>query len=899
MSRNWRWAAAPLCAGLVLALLSANARGETFVFQDSQRGQRQGSVLVEFPELLFVAIDGEGPTFIRRAELLAVIDEAGKRHESAPLGTFAAIGKRAPAAAVTDITGTVWLSGEAKTKDAFKTSDTDQAKTKEGGAEEPAPGKTQEADSAGFDDKIRPGETLLRAQEGGAEFVSAGGGLRTGQNGVVHGLFPSGAQFWVGVESEVSFGGPSEQIGLGSGELSIESRLTPIQVQSARPLDLRLAELSYVVIQRAGRVIKLDQQRGRTRIAWPEFSFALHGGQSVALSDLGKGRWTVQADSANDEVIHLMVKGKKETLGPGKERELGTEVISPTSLWRHLASTGEIMLRRGLQGSFRPVPAVERSLLSLGPGDALKTPTGAEAALVRQDGARLTLRASTWLEVGGEELELERGELLAEVLGAPVVVKTPGGRASLGQSVVVFKRLGEGDLSPVQVMTVAGRVLLPLGYARMSLEARSTAILSLTTTPVDPPKELEALKARTDGPSGALSSGALPPEEGERRVVAREGLELDSGLETNPDDGTAEDGTAEDGTTEDGTAEDGSEGEGEDPASGGQPSESESPQPGELPTEAPREKTPRAVAPLPASTRGVATLPSVRVELLHGAAQIESGPVEELGDPSYRVFLNQGDVIEVRPPSTLKPFGALALPLERELRMRGADLEVELVLDEPPLLRYEGLKDVMLKEGLVVGLNRVRNLPALEFRSGERLLLDELPHSILVENPTVIIEGQEAVVEFTDGIEATLKAAGQHGAQAFGTREDDHLEAHKNAKGALGINAENVQMTWEDGRQLRIQPKAPPVDARVSDAKGTMFLSMPGAPSLGLRPETPLTVLATNEGEFVILDGERIAPDGLERQGLSYGLQGDSLSIESERILDLLDVPLPDSPSGP
>lgn len=879
MSR-WRWAALPLCASLALALLTANARGETFVFQDSERGERRGKVLVEFPELLFVALDGEGPTFLRRAELRAIVDEAGKRHEQAPLGTFAAIGDQAPAVAVTDVTGSVWLSAGSAvstTKPARP-----GGEPKEGAKTEAAPAEGP----GGFgEDEARPGETVLREQESGAEFVAAGGGLRTGENGVAHGLFPSGAQFWVGVESEVSFPGPTEQVGLGTGELSLESRLTPIQILTARPLDLRLTETSYVVVQRAGRVIKLDQQRGRTRIAWPEFSFVLHGGQSVALSDLGKGRWTVQADSANDQVIHLMVKGKKETLDPGKERELGTEVVSETSLWRHLASKGEILLRRGPQGTFRPVPAAERALLALGPGDALRTPAGGEAALVRQDGARLTLRGSSWLEVDGDQLQLPRGEALVEALGAPVSVETPGGRAGLSQSVSILKRVGEGQSSPLEISAVAGRPKVPLGYASLSLEAQARALLSQVPTPADPPEELEALQERARS-SAKRDEAAEARREGERRVASRE----DGSTEPDQASSSEAEPRADD---PDGPSPD----EDPNPEDGKAPEEAPSPDaPGGL--DKPRDPTPKAAAPLPASS-GESTLPSVQVQLLRGGALIQSGPVEELGDPTYRVTLDQGDVVAVRPPSVLKPLGGVSLPKERELRFRGAELEVEVVVDDPPALRWEGLEDVNLDEGLVVGLNRVRNLPALEFRSGERLLLSELPHSILVENPTIVIKAVDATVEFLNGVQATLKAAGQFGAQAFVTREDDHLETLKGAKSSLGQRNQNVELRLEDGRQLWIQPEAPAVDARVSDAKGKLFLSMPGAPSLGIRPDTPLTVLATNEGEFVILDQDRVAPAGLERQGLGFGLDSDALTIDSERILDLLDVPLPDSPSGP
>ncbi|MBL4849732.1 MAG: hypothetical protein JKY65_29740 [Planctomycetes bacterium] len=301
---------------------------------------------------------------------------------------------------------------------------------------------------------------------------------------------------------------------------------------------------------------------------------------------------------------------------------------------------------------------------------------------------------------------------------------------------------------------------------------------------------------------------------------------------------------------------------------------------------------------MPASS-GEQTLPSIRVEVLQGTGQIRSGSVEQLGDPGYVVALVAHDLVEVRPPSILKPLGGIGLLGERELRMRSTGLGVKVLVGLAPELHYEGLAAIRLKEGLVVALDQARGLPVLEFRSGERLLLEEVPVPILIENPTIVIDGYKAVVKFLGGIEAKLRKAGAHGAVAFVTRHDDHLETRKNAKATVQLRLENVELVLDDGRELRIQPKAPPVDARVSDAKGTLFLSMPGAPSLGLRPELALTVLATNEGEFVILDKDRISPERLEQQGLAYGFDDDALLIDSERILDLLDVPIADSPSGP
>jgi hypothetical protein len=78
---------------------------------------------------------------------------------------------------------------------------------------------------------------------------------------------------------------------------------------------------------------------------------------------------------------------------------------------------------------------------------------------------------------------------------------------------------------------------------------------------------------------------------------------------------------------------------------------------------------------------------------------------------------------------------------------------------------------------------------------------------------------------------------------------------------------------------------------------------MPGTRALGIPPERKVTVLATSEGEFVILDQDALERGEIKDQGINF-LLGESLgpagdSIGRDRIPDLLDVPLPVSPSGP
>ena len=74
---------------------------------------------------------------------------------------------------------------------------------------------------------------------------------------------------------------------------------------------------------------------------------------------------------------------------------------------------------------------------------------------------------------------------------------------------------------------------------------------------------------------------------------------------------------------------------------------------------------------------------------------------------------------------------------------------------------------------------------------------------------------------------------------------------------------------------------------------------MPGAPSLGLPPQTSLTVLATNDGEFVILDRNGLDPQDVGSELLSDAEPAGPSLLGPDELGVLLDVPQPDSPSGP
>jgi len=756
--RRWRGALV-LSAGLLALLALSPAAGETFVFSDPERPQQSGRVLVEFPDSLFVALDGEPPRFLRRAELAAVIDENGRRYEEPPLGTFAAVGKGIPAAAVTDVSGVAFARRGAESK------------------EEPLPELSK-----------------------GALFFPSQAGLRTGDNGTLRAVFPSGAAFWLGVDTQVELAQGQEGLRVERGEATLETRLRAVRLDLPRPLAAQVDEGARVVVIASEEATRLEQHAGQSQLAWPSLSLVLSHGHSLEVRELGLGRWRLRADEANSDDIPLIAKGKPEVLPPGEEWELDSELPPEGEVWRVLSVRGDLLLRRGPNGTFVSVPPLHGAEVVVGSGDALRTAAAGEALLGRVDGARFTLRQAAHLEID-DALGLVRGEGMLEPGESPVPLRTPGGRASISNAVIGLSRQGEGLGAPLAVAALAGSPELPCGdAAELVIAQRSSSVISREAPAPD----------------------AAPKRE---------------------------------------------------PPAG---------EPVEEPVEEPPAREPS---------------PTIAVRQTRGTALLRSRALPELGDAKFRVALREGDRVQALPPSEAAPHGSLALAGRRLLRFVQPGTEVD-VAGTDGQLRFDERAPVNMAEGLTLTLARTRQLPLLRFKSGEELTLRAgLP--LTVYNPTVELTKGDTKVELTGEIKTILERAGEHGVGAFSTRQDDHLEVRAKGDARLSQTGEQTRIDYEDGRSLWIEPKAPPVEARFGNAQGALFLSMPGAPSLGLPSNSSLTVLATNDGEFVILDRNSLDPQNVGSELLSEDESAGPALLDPDELGILLDVPQPDSPSGP
>lgn len=284
-------------------------------------------------------------------------------------------------------------------------------------------------------------------------------------------------------------------------------------------------------------------------------------------------------------------------------------------------------------------------------------------------------------------------------------------------------------------------------------------------------------------------------------------------------------------------------------------------------------------------------------EVETGRARVSSREGPAGFDPHFALPLEPGQAAELA-ASDQGPI--LRLPGQRALRFETAGVEAEVALQEPlPVVTFHTGAKALLREGLFLGLARASELPQLRFKAGPRLILGA-PFTYDVHNPTLVFGDPPTTLELTGDVSARLSEGGSFAAASLTVRDRDRLELPKGSQASLSRHPDTTRLSLADRRRLWIEDGAPPVQARFGDAQGTLFLTMPGAPAMGLPPARPLTVLATDQGEFVILHGQ--SDDG-NLEGLEP-LVGELRpdvpdAISRDRLRDLLDVPPFDSPSGP
>lgn len=740
--------AAPLFGALAAAwwLNAPGARAETFVFRDPERGRVPGKVLAEFEDLLFVALDGEPARFIARAELEAIIDEAGTRYDAPPLGTFGRPGGATPRAAATDVVGEV-------------------AVRRRGAAEALA------------------GE--------GPTFLLAGDALVTGDGALARLVLPSGTVVKAAPSTDVALlGGPAgDRIDLAAGEVLIDTALRPLELLLGGDAVLRVGSKSRVGCELhddgARHVLLHD---GTGELVWADLRVVLAPGLGAELVPAGDGRWRVTADPANPEALELRLDATTEHLAPGASKVYGA-TADVEELWRLVRARGELRVRRGPNGELADVTPAQRERLALAAGDALSVGARGEAVLGRVDGAQARLGPGAVVEVvaDGPDLRIEAGRVVIEASESPVTIDTPGGPSSVHMGTLALTRI---EAQEVEAAAEAGTPSLPLGAsAVLGLEPGAVARVRRAA---DPERvEAELLRGRARIGSRAHARGADP----------RFSLSLAPGQQV-------------------------------------------------------------GVADLPVET-------SLGVE----------GQVEVL-------------------PTLLLPGG-------RALAFLSGDVRAEVALDPTWEVAFERGGRVRLTEGLWLGLAAAQGgRPELRFKAGPRVGLAHAA-TLRVHNPRLEVLGPGdallADIELHGDVAVRVEPPTDGAAVVLGTREADRFEVPREGRVEVDRKGDLLRVAHGDGRRVWVQDGAPPIQARLADQKNTLYVTMPGAPPLGLAAGRPVTVLATRARELVILADDQLRLDATDGLELLTGAPGPRVvdTIARDRARDLLDVPPPDSPSGP
>jgi hypothetical protein len=377
--------------------------------------------------------------------------------------------------------------------------------------------------------------------------------VATGEGGLARLAFPLGASGRLGPATVVKARRGAEgqdALELEAGELWVSAR-----GRASEELAFDVALAPGVTVHARGSVVEARRAKdgrarvvgreGKSRVEGPGFRLDVGAGLGVAVDRTPDGI-RITADPSNAEALELVQGQRASPLAPGQSLVAGDDALATarsSGSWRLVTIKGDVQVRRAsLEGSapgrFVAVPPAQAGQVRLEAGDALATAAGAEASLVRADGAQASLGESSELVLDG--LELACGSARVDALRAPVPLRMPPGEARLSLVSVDVSRPRARDASSIEVTVVRGEARLPLPGA--VVRARDGARLALEGGP-------DAVSLRTVQGAAAIASvpraGVDPgvavsvPEGRELRVVALTAnaapqgiaLELEGGLE--------------------------------------------------------------------------------------------------------------------------------------------------------------------------------------------------------------------------------------------------------------------------------------------------------------------------------------------------------------------------------
>jgi hypothetical protein len=735
-----------LLALAACALGVSVARADTFRFKDGHGAK--GRILAEFRDLYYVQIDSDLPRFLDPRELESVLDE-----QERPRGDLGRSREPAPLFALDSLVGEVKLE------------------TRTG---------------------VAPAEHL---------FGGEGDRVTTGDTGLARVAFPSGAVLKLGASTTfVARAGAesADAFELERGEAfvatqpsrTMEIGLTPELKVRARDATV---EVSRTPNAAAWRVVT---HSGDARIEGDTFRVQqLMTGQAARIEAVPEGL-RITAERENVSAIEVAQGARTVALAPGDALlvDAGKHAIAErtSGRWKLQSVRGLVSIKRPPSGAaparFVAVGPAEAGQVRLEAGDSVATASGAEAVLLREDGAQVTLAEASELAIEG--LDLAAGSLRVDALREPVPLATPAGEARLSLVTLLARRPRGHDRQGVEVEVQKGDAKLPLPAAL-----------------------------------------ALAPEGAKLSI-----------------EGNAE---------------------------------------------------------------------SATLRLDAGTAKVVSRPQPEASDPAVTVILDGGHEVVVR--ALHKDGLGLGLEGSRELTFgpEKVGATVSLAQDLPRVVLAQG-PELTLEKDLRLHVGSQESGPVLEFGPGkERVSLAD-PGLRLRVGPGTTAFADGTTLGWRDGVAALLRIGDGVAGAIVAARRGDRLEVPRGTKATVGRrHGDHVTLKLQDRRALWIDDGAPPVSERLvagsstgfvgathadaGDAPVSMTLTMPGAPPLTVAGSRAVTVVATKDGEFIVLDDPSLLDGAADQDVLRLSAQGLTTTLDQtpNHIPDLIRQPPPASPVTP
>ncbi|MEZ0229565.1 MAG: hypothetical protein ACAI25_13125, partial [Planctomycetota bacterium] len=300
------------------------------------------------------------------------------------------------------------------------------------------------------------------------------------------------------------------------------------------------------------------------------------------------------------------------------------------------------------------------------------------------------------------------------------------------------------------------------------------------------------------------------------------------------------------------------------------------------------------------------------VKVNAGSARLVSTAQVDCGDPVVTSALDAGRSLTIR---ALHAQGlAILLDGAREASFGpervGADIKLDGSL---PAVAFSNGAVVALAKETTVRFRSEQSAPVAWLQGGEHVRLPDARLSVTLEGGTLTFADGTAVT-FKDSVEATLQTGEGLAGAIVGQRREDRFEVPRRARIVVGRRgADHATFKTEGGVALWVHAGAPAVQARLTagrdrglpePAKADVDLplafsyTMPGTPPLTVAASRRVVVLATRDGEFVILDDPALIDASAERGIIPLAGTGipPAVVLDTSKLPELLAQPPPASP---